>query len=580
MIILGLNIQHGDSSACLIKNGKLMSAVEEERFTRIKNCSEFPFGSINFCLQSNNIGIQDVDFISINSDYKYNLINKIIFLLKNLFKISFLASRSESVVSKKKIKKKIEGYFKNKIKAEFIFVSHHLAHAFSTLFFLKKNKNSIIFSFDGSGDFSTNEVYLANENRLELVKKNIFPHSFGLFYTAFTQFLGFEEYGDEYKFMGLAAYGKPVYYDDVKKLILSQDPFKLDMKYFNLPKIDYSNKKPKLNRIFSEKFYDFFKKKYNFHEINYDSQISQNIACSVQRVFEECVLLNLHNLSEKYNSNKLYLTGGCSFNSLLVGKIIQSKIFKDVEIGPNPGDAGGAVGSAFYACINKNIKIEPQQEERFVGPSFSNDEIKKEVIDKIFSNKNYTITFFKNFEDISKKTSQLIKSEGIVFWFQDRMEWGPRALGNRSILADPSKEGIKEFINKSVKKRELYRPFAPAIMEDFAEKYFWMNGNLSPNMNIVFQAREETKKKYPGAVHVDHTSRVQTVSEINNKKFYNLMKNFYEISQCPMLINTSFNINAPIAMSPEHAWNIFCKTNVRSLILGNWLIEKKIISQT
>ena len=574
MIILGLNILHGDSAACLIREGKLLSAAEEERFVRIKHASNFPINAIKFCLDANNINIDDVDFITINTKFNYNFFSKIFFLIKNIFKFRIIASRASTAISKNNIIKKLSNFFNTSIKAKFFFVPHHLSHAYSTLFFLEENNNSIIFSFDGSGDFSTMESYLVKNDCIKLVKKNIFPNSLGLFYTAFTQLIGFKNYGDEYKFMGLAAYGRPIYYEDLKKIIIKYDPLKLDMSFFNLPEIDYSNNFPQINKLYSEKLENLLKKKYNFIENDYNTQFSKDLASSVQKIFEELVINLLKNLKRKYHSEKLYLTGGCSFNSLLVGRIVESKIFKNVLLGPNPGDAGGAIGSAFYLCKKNNIKIDPKQNIAFSGPSFSNEDIREQVITKILNNIDYKINFYENFDDLSKKAAELLKHESIIFWFQDNMEWGPRALGNRSILADPSKKNIKEFINLKVKKRELFRPFAVSVLQDFANKNFYMNDQLSPNMNIVFNVRDGIKKIYLDIVHADGTTRVQTVSEKDNKKFYSLIENFYKSTGCPMLINTSMNIDSPIALSPIHAWNVFYQTSVKSLILNNWLIQK------
>lgn len=574
MIILGLNVLHGDSAACLIRDGKLLSAAEEERFVRIKHASSFPFNAVKFCLDTNNINIGDVDFITINTKFNYNFFSKLFFLIKNFFKFRIIASRVSIVVNKKNIINKLSNFFHTSIKAKIFFVPHHLSHAYSTLFFLEENNNSIIFSFDGSGDFSTIESYLVKNDCIKLVKKDIFPNSLGLFYTAFTQLIGFNNYGDEYKFMGLAAYGRPIYYEDLKRIIIKYDPLKLDMSFFNLPEIDYSNNFPQINKLYSEKLENILKKEYNFIENDYNTQFSKDLASSVQKLFEELVINLLKNLKRKYHSEKLYLTGGCSFNSLLAGRIVESKIFKNVLLGPNPGDAGGAIGSAFYLCKKNNIKIDPKQNIVFSGPSFSNEDIREQVITKILNNIDYKINFYENFDDLSKKAAELLKHESLLFWFQDHMEWGPRALGNRSILADPSKKNIKEFINLKVKKRELFRPFAVSVLQDFANKNFYMNDQLSPNMNIVFNARDEIKKIYLDIVHADGTTRVQTVSEKDNKKFYSLIENFYKSTGCPMLINTSMNIDSPIVLSPIHAWNAFYQTSVKSLVLNNWLIQK------
>ena len=266
MLILGLNILHGDSAACLISDGRLLSAVEEERFVRIKHSSNFPINAINFCLKNNNVNIEDIDYITINTKSTYNFFNKLFFLFKNLLKINFFLDRTHFSINKKNVKKKLVSLFNCVIKAKIIYVPHHLAHAYSTLFFLEDNNNSIIFSFDGSGDFSTIEIYLIKENKIKLIKKNLFPHSLGLLYTAFTQLLGFEKYGDEYKFMGLSAYGKPIYYDELKKIIISWDPLILDMSFFNLPIINYSNNFPQVNKLYSEKLENIFKEKYGFLE--------------------------------------------------------------------------------------------------------------------------------------------------------------------------------------------------------------------------------------------------------------------------------------------------------------------------
>ena len=575
MIILGLNILHGDSSACLIKNGTLISAVEEERFTRIKHYSNFPQNSISYCLNKSKINIEDVDYVTINTNWKYNLFYKLLFLIKNIFNLNFVSNRAEKINGRLKIKKKLEKIYQKKIKAKFVFVPHHLSHAYSTMFFNKENKCSLIFSFDGSGDFSTIESYSVKDNKIKLIKKNIFPHSLGLFYSAFTQFLGFNNFGDEYKFMGLVGYGKPIYYEKIKLLIKSLTPFRLDTTYFNLPKMDYSKKFPQSNNFFREKFDLYFRELYQNTNVVNDNQVSKDIAASVQKVFEESVIENLNNLTKKASFDSLYLTGGCAFNSLLVGKIIKTKKFKNVYVDTNPGDAGGAVGSAFYLLNKKGFKINKIQQTQFLGPSYSNEEIKKKVIDKIKNNKNFNITYYDNFEELSFKSAQIIFHKNIIFWFQGAMEWGPRSLGNRSILANPAAKNIKDFINQKIKKREKFRPFAPSVMEEFSDEYFEMMGQKSPNMNIVFNAKKITLDHLPEIIHADNTSRVQTVSKKNNNRFYSLIENFRKISNFPILINTSMNIDAPIVLSPNDAFETFLKADVEDLVLNNWHIQKK-----
>jgi carbamoyltransferase len=575
MIVLGLNLKHGDASACIIKDGKLLSAAEEERFTRVKHCSHFPINSINFCLKQNNISIDEVDYIAHNSSWFYNFFPRVIFFSKHIIKYISWKKFLEFYSKNNYIKRNFFLYFNSKLDKKIVSVPHHLAHIFSTMFFLEDNKNALIFSFDGSGDFSTSESYLIKEKKIKFVEKNYFPHSYGFLYTAFSQFLGFSKYGDEYKVMGLAGYGKPIYENKIKKILKNLTPLELELKYFNIPTLDYSKHIPVINRLYNQKFINLFGNPRNENEEDSIDQEHKDLAASLQKVFEDMVLNHLTILKQKYGCNKLYLTGGCALNGLLAGKIIEAGLFESVSVGTNPGDAGGAIGSAFFLLHSKNEKIDPIQNTTFLGPGFNNEYIKKNIIDKIQEQNKYKIKFYENFDDLAAEAALIIKKEKIIFWFQDNMEWGPRALGNRSILADPSSKNIKNLLNSKIKKRELFRPFAPAVMEEFASDYFYMNNHKSPFMNIVFKARENTKNSLPGIVHVDGTSRVQTVGEGDNKKFYKLLQEFNKISNCPILINTSLNINEPIALSPADAFQFFLEAEIKCIVLNNWIIELK-----
>ena len=576
MIILGVNSRHGDSSACLIKDGKILSASEEERFVKIKHCSHFPVNSIKFCLKENNIDIKEVDYIAINTKFSYNFINKVFFILKNIFiNFSFDYFPAFNIFKTKRdhVSAQLFNIFRINLSKKIINVPHHLSHLFSTMYFLNENKNDLAFSFDGSGDFSTIETYLVNGKNYKLLKKSLFPDSLGFYYMTFTQFLGFEDYGDEYKVMGLAAYGKPIFADKIKKLIKSYDPFALDLKYFNLPMITYHKHSPVINTLYNKNFIELFGQPRINNDDKPVEKIYADYASSMQKVFEDVVLSNLKNLKKKYNSKKLYLTGGCAFNTVLVGKIVQSKIFEKVIVGPNPGDAGGALGAALYTSVKEKIEIENNSEQAFLGPNYSNDFIKKDIIDKITHNNKYRINFYENFDDITSKVAKIIDEQKIIFWFQDRMEWGPRALGNRSILANPTEKNIKEIINLNIKKRELFRPFAPVVLKEHADNHFEMHNHESEYMNFVFNAKEKTKTKYSGIVHIDGTSRVQTVDKTQNKKLYSLIQEFYKITNCPMLINTSLNIRGPIALNPTDAFNYFKESETKCLVLNNWVIE-------
>ena len=577
MIVLGLNFKHGDASACIVKDGKLLFAAEEERFAKIKNCSQFPINAIKFCLESSNIKIEDLDYIVTNSDSKYNFKNKIIFFLKNIFSKNLYKYILNSFFKKNYLKLQIKLFFEDKFSGKILNAPHHLSHALSTLFFLEHNPSSLVFSFDGSGDFSTMETYLVNEKKFYLVDKTLFPHSLGFYYMSFTQFLGFANFGDEYKIMGLSAYGNPIYADRIKKnIIKSEYPFRLNLKYFNIPEVSYYTQAPSVNQLFNKNFIKLFGQPRTIKNDQNINQIYKDYACSMQKVFEDIVFKHLKEYKKKYNPKKIYLTGGCALNGLLVGKIVQSKLFDSVNIGPNPGDAGGALGAAFYPFYKNNKLLKTSQNYPFSGPAYSNDFVKKNLIDQIKDKNHYQISFYEENKKLSIYAAKKIKEEKIIFWFQDGMEWGPRALGNRSILADPTDPTIKKTLNLKIKKRESFRPFASIILEDYADDYFYMHGHKSKFMNIVFKARNITIKKFPGIVHFDNTSRVQTVGKEDNKKIFDLLENFNDISGSPILINTSLNIQGPIAMSPIDAFNFFIDSDVKTLFLNNWVIEKKI----
>ena len=577
MIVLGLNLYHGNTSACIFVHGMLVCAVEEERLVRIKNCSDFPINAIKYCLNHAGVLIEDVDYVTVNSKSNYNLTFKIIFFFKYFYKnFYFLSILFYYFSKKKKISNLLKLYFGKKNKIKIISVPHHISHVFSTIDFTESNKKSLVFSFDGSGDFSTIESYLVHDNNFKLLDKNCFPNSLGFLYTAFTQYLGFVNYGDEYKVMGLSGYGKPIYCEKILKLLKSSEPFKLNMKYFNVPKISYLTGKPVIEKIYNHKFIEMFGKARSINENNeFIDQIYKDYAASLQKVLEDIVISYLSELKKKHEIKKIFLTGGCALNGLLVSKIIDSKLFEDVIVGPNPGDAGGAIGSALKFLWDQNIKINLAKNFPFIGKVYDDEYIEKHLINNIKNNDNYSIKLYKNFNDVASRAALLIKEQKIIFWFQDEMEWGPRALGNRSVLADPSNKNIKDILNIQIKKREPFRPFAPAVIKEFADDYFYMQGKESPFMNIIFKAKDNTKNLFPGVVHIDGTSRVQTVSEKNNKKFYKLINEFYKITNFPILVNTSLNIDGPIAESPNDAFNFFLESAVKCIVLNNWIIELK-----
>ena len=580
MIILGLNIFHAESSACIIKDGSIIASCEEERFTYVKNFAGFPLNSIQFCL--NTVGlksINDVDYISVNTNPYYNLKEKIIYFLKNIFTVNFIP-RLSLLRKKYNVYKLLEENLKEIYKKKINYVPHHRSHI--ALAYLSSGfKEAIGFSYDAAGDFSTAEAYYCNKSNIKLIKKTVFPHSLGIFYQAMTQFVGFKQYGEEYKFMGLAAYGKPTFVNEIRKLVSydKENFFKLNLKYFRHQKIGFSFNfetcSPNYKNLFSNELEKLLGPSLKSQEEIGEREM--NIAKSVQTVFEEIVFNILNELYEKYKIDNLALSGGCSFNSSLNGKILENTNFKKIYIPSNCGDAGGALGSALDTVLNydkKNCKLK-NIKTCYYGPNYSNEEIENRLINHLNGDirKKIQIKKFDLDKDLFEFVADEITKSKIVSWFQGKLEFGPRALGNRSILADSRNSEMKNIINKKIKLRESFRPFAPSILEENFDEYFNYSQKI-PFMNQVINVRQNKKEKIPAVVHVDGTARVQTVSKEENEKYYNLIKTFYKKTGVPILLNTSFNVNSPICESPEDAFECFMKTDIDLLVLENWTLKK------
>ena len=577
MIILGLNYFHPDASACLIKNGKLIAAVEEERFVRIKHFSGFPENSINFCLNFSDLKLSQVDLVALNYHPLSNLKGKISYTIKNFYKFTTL---QKLIGQKNKLKNqnKLKYFLKNNnFKGKIINVDHHLSHLYSS-YFLSNFQKSIGLTIDGFGDFCSMESFLFEDENIKKIKKVLFPHSLGIFYQATTQFLGFKNYGDEYKLMGLASYGDPKYLKEFSEIarFSENDYFRLNLKYFT----HHTDKKfryffddglPVFNDLYSKKFIDTFgqpRKKDDLIEKKH-----MDIACSMQKHFEDIILNILNKLYKDYNIDKLCLSGGCAFNSKLNGLIREKTKFKEVFIQPNAGDAGGSIGASIFANLNltkKNNKI-INENSAYLGPSYSNDDIEKIIKDRNDLSNFHVIKL--SDDEIYNITAEKIFNNLIIGWFKGRMEWGPRALGNRSIIANPTNKNIKDILNSKIKLREKFRPFAPAVLFDHKEKYFQIDYH-SPYMLNVVEAKKLAVDTIPAVVHTDNTCRVQTVKKSENKHFYNLINKFHSLSGVPVLVNTSFNENEPIVQNPREAIDCFLRTKMDYLVLENWTISR------
>ena len=576
MNILGLNVFHADTSACIIKDGEIISAVEEERFTRVKHFSGFPKNSIDFCLNEAKLNISEIDYICVNYNKNYNFKEKLIFSVKNFYKSNFFRRAFFSLL-KNSLNKFFLKNYEIDISSKVQFVPHHLAHICSTFLFNEINEECIGFSFDGSGDFSTVEVYSLGKN-IKLLEKINYPNSLGIFYQAFTQFLGFKNYGDEYKVMGLASYGQPIYKDRIIKILKSkpEDFFELDLKYFDhhetVIDYDFESGYPYFDDLYSKRFEKLFGRSRKPNEpIN---QLHMDLASSLQKAFEEIVLEKLDDIYNKHNIQGLCLAGGCAFNSSLNGKIISHSKFKNIYFSPNVGDAGGAIGAALYVTKNKNIKLK-HNTSPYLGSHYSDKYIQEKIITRFKDNDFINCRYFEDFNELCEATVEILTKETVVGWFQDKMEWGPRSLGNRSIIGDPRNPNMREIINTKIKKREEFRPFAPSVIEERAKEFF--NINLqSEYMCSVFDAKQIAKDVIPSVVHVDNTSRVQTVTKKSNYKFYTLIKSFEKKTGVPVLLNTSLNVNEPICENPENAIEIFTKTSMDALVIQNWVLTKNV----
>ena len=574
MIILGINAYHGDSAACLVKDGLLICALEEERIRRVKHWSGFPSESIKWCLSYAGIDAKDVDYVAVNRDPLARMHLKLFNVLKRGVSREFFARRLENYSKISRIKTSLAGIYNlsySGIKAKVINVEHHKAHVAGS-FFVSPFKQAAFASIDGFGDFASTTIGLADGNRISVKGEVIFPNSLGIFYSALTQFLGFWNYGDEYKIMGLCAYGKPVYADKLKKIIRFKKDglFELDSSYFlhdkNSVDMTWLNGYPTIGRLFSDKLINLLGEQRGESQ-NIDERF-QNLAASLQWVYESAFFHILNNLYKKTKLENLVLSGGCIQNSLANGKIYERTSFKNVYIPPAAHDAGGCIGAAYY--VWNKILGQPKKfvlDSAYLGPDYSDNNI-KDLLNEL----NLEYEYLKE-EELIKRAAGYIVNGKIIGWFQGWTEWGPRALGNRSILVDPRREEMKEILNARIKKREWFRPFAPSILEDKVGEWF-ENAEPVPFMEKVYKIKEEKRSAIPAVCHSDGTGRLQTVKERINPRYYSLIKEFAVLTGVPIILNTSFNENEPIVNTPLEAIQCFLKTGVDLLVIGNYIVNQ------
>jgi carbamoyltransferase len=577
MYILGLNAYHADSSAAIFKDGVMIAATEEERFRRVKHWAGFPSEAIKFCLREASIDLSQVDHIAIGRDPMAKLHKKLLYLAKNP------GGGWNAVLDRLKNSKKIasieqefaaidpsipENVIKKKIKN----IEHHRSHLGSA-FFASPFEEAALLSIDGSGDFTTTMIGIGRGNKIEVLDSVDFPHSVGLFYTAFTQWLGFPHYGDEYKVMGLAPYGSPLYVDKLKQVLnfTSDGLFTLNLNFFRSPKkgiVTYGEDHiPVVASLFSDDVIKVFGPQRQAKEEL--TQFHKDMAASIQRITEELLFHILTHLQKKTGLENVCIAGGVAQNSVANGKITRNTPFKNVYIPSAGHDAGISMGSALYLYNQElNQPRAKAQYSAYTGAFYSNDEI-----ESFLKSSNIKYSRLEDAELFDVVTDQLINS-GVVGWFNGRAEFGPRALGARSIIADPRRVDAKELLNSKIKRRESFRPFAPSILKDHVGDFFEVNEDV-PFMEKVFPIKKEKQSLIPAVTHVDGTGRLQSVDKEVSPRYYGLIQKFYEKTGVPILLNTSFNENEPIVNSPDDALKCFLRTNMDMLVLENIVIQRK-----
>src|ERR1700752_5080833 len=576
MFILGVNAYHGDAAAALVCDGRLIAAAEEERFNRFKHSAGFPEQAIRYCLKAAGIGPEELDHVGISRDPSAHLHKKILFAATRVTTLarSQIRDRLGNAARVRDLKDELARVFsvpKKQLRARFHNIEHHRAHL-ASCFFVSPFERAALLSIDGFGDFISTMWAVGEGNSIDVLGQVEYPHSTGIVYTATTQFLGFPHYGDEGKVMGLAPYGKPSYIEEFRDIIRTEEggKFRLNLDYFRHHaegvEMTWDQGSPVIGRIFSDQFAQTFGPSRDPGATLGDRE--RDIASSLQLRLEEVAFHVLNHLHEQTGLTDLGLSGGVAYNSVMNGKILLNTPFRRVYVQPAAGDSGTALGVC-YQIHTGILKLDRREimVGAYPGPEFSDEEVRKAL-----DSANVKYDGFDN-ETITKRAAKDIADGLVVGWFQGRMEFGPRALGNRSIVVDPRRAEMKDVLNARIKKREPFRPFAPSILEERVGDYFEQT-HPAPTMLMVYQIRQDRREEIPAVTHVDGSGRLQTVSREVNERYYQLISDFNELTGVPVILNTSFNENEPIVCTPEEAINCFLKTRMDVLYLGNYAVRR------
>ncbi len=590
MIVLGLNAYHGDSAAALVKDGRLIAAAEEERFRRIKHWSGLPTEAMKWCLADAGLTLADVDHIAINRNPKVNNLRRALYVLRKRPSLSLILKRLGNIRRAGSFEDAVQAAFPgDKLRAQVHRVEHHLAHLASA-FLVSEFEEAVCLSVDGFGDFASSAWGMGKGNDLQIDGRVYFPHSLGIFYSVVTQFIGFPYFGDEYKVMGLAPYGEPKYLKEMRELVHVQTDgtFKLNLKYFRHHTDDvhytWDNCCPEVGTLYKQEPMEalFGPQREKGAALE---QKHRDLARSAQAMYEEAFFAMLQSLHARYRCDNLALSGGCAMNSVANGKVYLNSPFKRMYLPASAGDAGGAIGSAFVVACKSGSTVTRSSgqhvprpyvmDHAYVGPQTNDIEIKA-LLDARNADivaENCTVRRVDDEAELCRLTATAITEGKVIGWFQGRMEWGPRALGNRSILGDPRRADMKDILNLKIKRRESFRPFAPSILREHVSEWFEQEDDV-PFMMEVFQVREDKRPQIPATTHVDGSGRLQTVHQDTNPRYHRLIESYRQITGVPIVLNTSFNENEPVVCTPQQALDCFLRTKMDVLVLNDWMIVR------
>jgi carbamoyltransferase len=579
LLILGLNAFHGDASAALLRDGKLVAAVEEERFRRVKHWAGFPAAAIASCLEQAGVRLGDVDHVAINQDSGAHKARKLLYALRHRPDPALLLQRLSIRRKRRSVAELLAAAFPGEMFRGGVHgMEHHLCHLYST-FHVSPFPEAVVVSVDGFGDFSSAAWGVGAGDDIDIQGRVFFPHSLGVFYQALTQYLGFPHYGDEYKVMGLAPYGKPAFLNEMRRVLRLKEggTFELNLDYFrhHRERVPYqwTDGSPEVGDLFSPALESLLGPRRDPGQAI--TPRDQDIARSVQEMYEEAFFHLIEPLQRKSGLGAIALAGGCAANSVANGKIRRKTPFRQVYVQAAAGDAGGAIGAGLAVHRRLGGRREFVMDHAYWGPCFDQDEIDSLLRGRAqeLQSAGCSVETVGDEGELCRLTAAAIAAGQVVGWFQGRMEWGPRALGNRSILCDPRRADMKAILNAKIKRRESFRPFAPSVLAEAAADWFEEDGPV-PFMMQVFQIREDKRGLIPAVTHVDGSGRLQTVEARANPRHHRLIGAFRDLTQVPMLLNTSFNENEPVVCRPQEALDCFLRTRMDVLVLENSFIAR------